>query len=124
MMPNEFHALTVIGPGAWGTALGSVVASKAVTVDTLGLESHESDWARSLPPGRLVLIATPFSAIHGILPRLKRFKISGVINASKGIDRDSLLTFTQLARKSLKCPVATLSGPTFALEVQQQKPTA
>jgi len=124
MKKLKFSNFRVIGPGAWGRALGSALKFKSEDIGYLDENSAPEDWKRLLTPGSLVVTATPFKALGPVLKELKKFKIAGVVNASKGIDRESLLTFTSLAKKSLKCPTATLSGPTFAAELAAQKPTA
>jgi glycerol-3-phosphate dehydrogenase (NAD(P)+) len=123
MMKNVRHWV-LIGPGHWGSALASILTEKGIHVDQLGEHSSEADWDRYLEAEPYVLIATPFKEISRILYRLQNFKISGIVNASKGIDRDSLKTFSIIAKKILKYPSATLSGPTFAHEVVAHKPTA
>jgi glycerol-3-phosphate dehydrogenase (NAD+) len=50
--------------------------------------------------------------------------VQAVINASKGIDRKTLMTFSGIAEQKIKVPFATLSGPTFAAELLEQRPTA
>ncbi|MDB5037894.1 MAG: hypothetical protein JWQ35_1422 [Bacteriovoracaceae bacterium] len=72
----------------------------------------------------MVITACPFAALPKVLQRLSSFKITALVNASKGIDQKSLMTFTRMTKKYLKVPTATLSGPTFAKEVLEKKPTA
>lgn len=116
----------VIGPGAWGSALASVAAARHFKVEMVGPE----DWSRMTIPdaesaSTLWIIATPFRDMLSVLTELKSRRALFVLNASKGIDKQSLKTFSQLAAKYLpKAQVATLSGPTFAEEVLKQKPTA
>jgi glycerol-3-phosphate dehydrogenase (NAD(P)+) len=115
--------LCIIGRGHWGSALGSLLQPN-FSVSFLEKNDSPRIWKKSLENSPLTLIATPFSALPEILLRLRSAEIAGVINASKGIDRKSLLTFSGLAKKYLRVPFATLSGPTFAQEVAEKKPTA
>ncbi len=114
----------LIGPGYWGSALASILTEKGIRVEQLGEQSNEADWDRCLDGQPFVLIATPFKEISRILYRLQNYELSGVVNASKGIDRETLKTFSMIAKRILKYPSATLSGPTFAHEVAALKPTA
>jgi len=123
-LPARFEKVLIFGPGAWGSALGGVLKANGHPVQFWGLENKVEDLSKCLDSKTLVLLATPFKEIHHILGLLKGRKIAGLINASKGIDRETLKTFTPLAKKYLRCPLASLSGPTFAEEVQQQKPSA
>jgi len=47
-----------------------------------------------------------------------------IINASKGIERKSLLTLSSIIREVTHHKVAVLSGPSFAQEVSKKLPTA
>jgi len=116
---NQNSKLIIFGRGHWGTALGGCLADS-------GFEAHFIDQNDPLdiPPKSLVVLATPFSEVSGILNRLSSRKdLLGVINASKGIDRETLKTFSSLASR-MKFPIGTLTGPTFAKELQEKKPTA
>lgn len=121
----EIQHLIIIGKGKWGSALGSAAQDSGIKVSYLGREHTMQDWKKKLTPKSFVLIATPFSEVAKIIRRLSSFKeISGVINASKGIDHRNLKSFSGLADGQLKLPFATLSGPSFAKELKQRKPTA
>lgn len=124
MKSQPFEKIIIFGPGAWGSALGSVIKFKGMEPVFWGPEKSIAQFSSTLNSRTLVVVATPFKEIRSILKTLKGLKIAGLVNASKGIDRESLLTFSSLAQKNLKCPFATLSGPTFADELAQKKPTA
>lgn len=117
--------LIVVGPGHWGRALGSILAQVFSEIVFIGEDATDDDWSLSFEGTKpLVIIASPFSAIESVLKSLQHRPAIGVINAAKGIDRKTLLTFSSLAKKYLSVPFATLSGPTFAKEVIERKPTA
>lgn len=116
--------ICIIGNGLWGKALGSLVKPQFKKLTYLGREASTKDWKLALEDAPLVIYAAPFSELEDILKKLEGYPPSGLINAAKGIDRRSLLTFTSLAQRFLSIPLATLSGPTFATEVSQKKPTA
>jgi len=111
--------LVIIGRGHWGNALGDCFKDSFFDPHFIDLNDPFE-----IPPKSLVVIATPFSAMSEILDRLIPLRdLIGIINASKGIDRETLKTFSSLAAK-LKVPYGTLSGPTFAQELKEKKPTA
>lgn len=123
-------SVVVIGPGHWGTALAKTLQSSerkdSIKISYIKRDASQADWKKAFetesPP--LVVTALPFRALEVILKKLSRQRLYGVVNASKGIDRKTLLTFSQLAEKYLNAPYATLSGPTFAKELALKKPTA
>ena len=114
----------IVGSGHWGRALGGLFERSFRQVSYADERTPRTKWTQILQKNPIVVLACPFVAIPETLKKLRNQKPTLVINASKGIDQKSLLTFTGMARKSKISPIATLSGPTFAKEVQEQKPTA
>jgi glycerol-3-phosphate dehydrogenase (NAD(P)+) len=117
---NTPLSIAIFGKGQWGGALGGCFEARGHHVRFIDLGD-----SLEVHPNELVVLATPFRVIHHYLELWKkRTDLAGVINASKGIDRESLMTFSSLAQKFLKVPFGTLSGPTFARELADKKPTA
>jgi glycerol-3-phosphate dehydrogenase (NAD(P)+) len=146
--------IAVAGGGSWGTALAHVLACGGHEVVLWARDAalvkavnaaHENP--RYLP-GRalhenlratadmgvfadyaLVLLAVPCQQMRDFLGRAGAHFTPGLtlINASKGIELDSLLRMSNLARELLS-PLAhsyvMLSGPSFAAEVLDGQPTA
>jgi glycerol-3-phosphate dehydrogenase (NAD(P)+) len=124
---------TVLGAGSWGTALGSVLASKGfpVTVwdkDVPVLEAiaqkHENtrylpgvplprslgatpDIARALEGAELVVIAVPSHAMRQVAIEAKRLLHSGtpICSAAKGIEVDTLMTMCEVLEDVLPVPM-------------------
>lgn len=143
--------IAILGAGAWGTALAIVLSARnAVTlwardpVQARALEGSRCN-ARYLPqvalPGPvgvtasidralqgagLALVATPTSGLRDTLTALHRAAPGlPVIWACKGFERSSALLPHEIAAEALgstRC--GALSGPSFALEVAQGRPTA
>lgn len=143
----------VVGAGAWGTALGDLLARNGHEVR---LWAYEMDVAESINtrrenprflPGQklasslvadsvlsrvvagaeLVTIATPSQVMRAVVkeagPALKGNV--PVVIASKGIERGSLALMTDVASDELPdSTVVALSGPSFAAEVASCQPTA
>lgn len=117
--------IVMIGYGHWGRALAKTFEDAGHQIEVLELDSNSRDWRKTLQTPKLVVVATPFSAVVKTLKKLQKFpEPLGVVNCSKGIDRSKLLSFDPLAKRFLKCPRASLSGPTFAAELAQKQPTA
>jgi len=123
---NKIKHFVIVGPGRWGQALGACIKESGFEVQYIKETHSELEWSRILSQNPcFVLITTPFKALPVVLSSLSKIsKLRAVINASKGIDRQSLKSFTQLARDYINCPIASLSGPSFADELAKKLPTA
>ena len=144
--------LTVLGAGAWGTALAISLSTKhrlslwvRDPTQAAAIRSSRRN-ARYLPevpvpervrivddPGaaleksEAILIATPTAALRGALEQLKASGSgSPVIWACKGFEHPSGRLPHQVVAEVLgnRARCAALSGPSFALEVAQGRPTA
>jgi glycerol-3-phosphate dehydrogenase (NAD(P)+) len=144
---------TVVGGGAWGTALASQCARAGLPVRFWVREAeaaeavntrHEN--AQFLPgvtlPASLratcsleeavsdaetVLVVVPSEFCRGIYRQIHQLAPAGAIlvSATKGLEIDTLLRMSQVAAaEATGHPVAVLSGPSFALEVARSLPTA
>ena len=143
--------LTVLGAGAWGTALAATVALRhpthlwardaaqaeaiaasrtndvylpgAILPDALELGT-DFDAALSHARGGLVIIATPMAALAEMLQRIGA-RATGVLWLCKGFEPRSGLLGHELARSAHPgARVGVLSGPSFAIEVALGQPTA
>ncbi len=142
--------ITILGAGAWGTALARLLYQGNNEVTLWG---HVPEWLeeirqsgrneRFLPgievprqvvleadPGRAteraegIVVAVPSQAFREVTRHLANF--SGVVvSVTKGIEYDTGLTMCGiLAETAPKAKCAALSGPTFAIEVARDIPTA
>jgi glycerol-3-phosphate dehydrogenase (NAD(P)+) len=143
--------LTVLGAGAWGTALAISTANRhptllwardAAQAGQLGASRSnarylpdvalpaslqiETDVAAALAHARdgLVIIATPMAALDEMLRRIGT-QARGVLWLSKGFEQRSGLLGHELARAAASGRrVGVVSGPSFAIEVARGQPTA
>ncbi|MFZ2541913.1 MAG: NAD(P)H-dependent glycerol-3-phosphate dehydrogenase [Gallionella sp.] len=144
--------ITIIGAGAWGTALAiSLVEHHRVTLwarDSAQIdEMHAShlnqrylpdvllpanlklsgDIQAAMTTAKLVVIAVPIAALRSTLQRLSLSQHSfGVVWVCKGLEAETSLLPHQVAAEVLpeKFPCGVLSGPSFAQEVARGLPTA
>lgn len=145
--------VSVIGAGAWGTALANLLAENGN--NTL-LWAYEQDVAetinasaenrrflsgvklsaalkattlleQALADTELVLYAPPSHALRAVSAQAARYTPAGIplVVATKGIDRERLCLMTDIVeQENPGHPVVAFSGPSFALEVAHQLPTA
>ncbi|MDO8206398.1 MAG: NAD(P)H-dependent glycerol-3-phosphate dehydrogenase [Gallionella sp.] len=145
--------ITVIGAGAWGTALAiSLAAQHRVTLWARDAEQValmratrcnqrylpdatlpdnlllSSDFSAALVDARLIILSVPTAALRATLKRLAASGIDlpGVVWLCKGFEADTSLLPHQVAEQVLPEGIASgvLSGPSFALEVARGLPTA
>lgn len=143
----------VIGAGAWGTALSTVLAENGHDVSIWAFEQdvaeaiedgHENprflpgttlaaaihgttDKAAALANAELVVIASPSHVLRSVLESCHDWTLPAarVVVATKGIERGSLALMTEVVADVLPGrPVIGLSGPSFAAEVAARQPTA
>lgn len=155
-MFTDIGPVSVIGAGSWGTTLAHLLASKGFKVNLWVFEQdlceiirrtgensiylpghrlHENVRASSTleevaGAGRLIVMVVPSHVYRGVatrmLPHLRENAI--VVNATKGIEADTLLTMSGIWKELLPKPnnvkLLCLSGPSFAREVMRGIPTA
>lgn len=142
--------ITVLGAGAWGTALAKLLHQNGHTIalwghdaerlDELKRTAHnerylpgidlprdwriESELSKALGDSETVVVAVPSKAFREVTRSLSAFG-GLVVSVTKGIEDESGLTMCGvLAQTAPKARCAALSGPTFALEVARGMPTA
>lgn len=142
--------ITVLGAGAWGTALSKLLTERghAVTLwghNPAGLEdikrsgrnerylpgvelprnwAFEANARRAIEGSEAVISAIPSKAFRAVTADLADFT-GVVVSVTKGIEHETGLTMCGvLAETAPRARRAALSGPTFALEVARGIPTA
>jgi glycerol-3-phosphate dehydrogenase (NAD(P)+) len=84
----------------------------------------------ALEQAELVLEVVPSHAVRAVMHEAAAFMQPGapIVTCSKGIENDSLMTMLEVLEDVLPVPLhpylAVLSGPSFALELARQMPTA
>jgi glycerol-3-phosphate dehydrogenase (NAD(P)+) len=145
--------ISVVGAGAWGTALANLLTENEHEVM---LWAHEPDVAesvnanaenrrflagvplhrdlrattvieQSLEGASLVLFVAPSHVLRQVAASASRHVPVGtpLVVATKGIDRERLSLMTEVVEEEIPGrPIVALSGPSFALEVANHLPTA
>jgi glycerol-3-phosphate dehydrogenase (NAD(P)+) len=146
--------LTVLGAGAWGTALAASTAARHPTClwardaaqartmqATLRNERYlpgvalpvalqiTADFDAAVARARegLIVVATPMAALHEMLARLSTGagQTPGILWLCKGFEQGSGRLGHEVARAANpRARVGVISGPSFAIEVARGQPTA
>lgn len=74
----------------------------------------------------LILLATPAQSLHDTLKTIQPYlnPACPLILCAKGIDRQFQMLLSDVAKQQVANPIALLSGPSFAIEIAQNQPTA
>src|SRR6185312_2268434 len=131
--------IVVLGAGSWGTALAISACQNAAVRHQVTLWARDAAQAAQLQvragpvftvvAGQdLIIVATPMSGLRGLLGSLKACA-APVAWLCKGFEAARSLSFGLLAHevREQEAPdlmAGVLSGPSFALEVAQGRPTA
>ncbi len=140
--------IAVIGGGAWGSALASTFAERhdVLVYDrnpekvkllaegyfppnpTLRLPSKvktSRDIKELFTFGELFVLAVPTQAVREVLKTFPEGFDKPILNTAKGIELETFKTLSEVVSEVLpKADYFVLSGPSFAAEVVQKKPTA
>jgi len=146
------YRVTVLGGGAWGTALALAMlraghavrlwARNAETVAAIrrggnprylpgiamepGIEAT-ADLGVALADADCVLAVVPAQSLRSVLGQAKPHMPAGapLVLCAKGIERDTGALMSAVVREILpENPIAALSGPSFAADVARGLPTA
>ena len=142
--------ITVLGAGAWGTALARLLCDGKNSVTLWGHDAAhlgaiqktfrnerylpgielprelklESDLSKSVADAECVVVAVPSKAFRKVTAALKDFP--GItVSVTKGIEHETGLTMCGILEQTApQAKLAALSGPSLALEVARSAPTA
>jgi glycerol-3-phosphate dehydrogenase (NAD(P)+) len=145
--------ITILGAGAWGTALALSLARRGGHSITLWahsstlveqlVESGENlpylpgftlpfdvtvtgDLPGSIFEADIILCVIPSQHVRGIISHIAPLLTRNqiILSASKGLEEGSFLRMTQVITSVTNNPTGVLSGPTFAQEVAAGSPSA
>jgi len=143
--------ITILGAGAWGTALALSLASRHQVVlwgrnarlmhDISQSRQHQgfdlppslvvtSDLRfaveHTIQPSGLLIVATSVSGLRPLAQQLRPFPVPNLVWLCKGLEQDTSLLPHQIVQQELglTVPCGALSGPSFAQEVAFGLPCA
>ncbi len=105
--------IAILGAGAFGTALGGILASNGYDIDYYDSKIMDEPLREVLDDAEMILLAVPSKAVPYLLPHLPKKK--PLIIATKGILSDQ--TFKDFDDYMI------LSGPGFAVDIKAHKQT-
>ena len=138
----------IIGGGAWGSALAHILSRKHKVlvydrnpqkVKLINNGIYPADTSLKISPAvkatgnfdevisfaEAVLISVPTQAVREVLKRFPEGFSKPLINTAKGIEIETFKTVSEIVKELLpEANYFVLSGPSFAKEVVQEKPTA
>jgi glycerol-3-phosphate dehydrogenase (NAD(P)+) len=148
------RTIAVLGAGSWGTALSVHLGKQGHQVRLWGRDQRLVDEMRArranavylpdvtLPRGvavtsnlddalnhaDLVVLAVPSHGCRAVLRAAAPYLKSGatMVSATKGLEAETLLRLSEVITEEVgpARPVVALSGPSFAIEVAHELPTA
>lgn len=145
--------IAVLGAGSWGTTLADLLARKGEDVCLWAYEAdvvasindaHRNDLflpdaplapalratgnaAEAVAGAELIVSVAPSHALRSVLRLVRGAVAPGTIvaSATKGLEMDTLALMSDVVTEELpEARMAVLSGPSFAREVYQGRPTA
>jgi len=120
--------ISVIGAGAWGRALYYALGLKNDVLITSRRKRDIENFVsleKALESEYIVVVIAAQSIKEFLEKNYKRLQNKKILVASKGIDNKELKFLNELFEKYInKDNLAFISGPSFAKEVIQNKPTA
>ena len=138
----------IIGGGAWGSALGHILSKKhevliydrspeKVEVINKGLYPPDvslriseriratDDFSEVILFSDILILSVPTQAVRDVLKKFPKGFSKPLINTAKGVEIGSFKTISEVVKELLPgADYFVLSGPSFAREVVQEKPTA
>ena len=140
--------ITVLGPGAWGTALAKLAHEGGHEITLWGRKnrlakiaySHQNDdylpgialpinWTlepdiqKAIAQAEGVILSVPSQSFREVANNLKGYKKIAV-SVTKGIEHGTGLTMAGIiGEMTQQAPIVALSGPSLAIEVAQGIPT-
>ena len=119
--------LTVLGAGAWGSALAGLAKANDRKVKVWSRQG-ELDLAEAIAEADVILSAISMKGVASVARQLQRVGIRPkaiLVTATKGLDAQTTKTPSQILGEAFPHhAVAVLSGPNLSLEIERGLPAA
>lgn len=148
-MSNSVHNICVIGSGAWGTALASLLndnghsvtlwSYEQETIQTIH-ETGENPFLKGIKLSqsikltcdiscvqtyKLLVLAVPSFAVRTTCKKMAQYvdRDAIIVSVTKGIEAGTGYRMSEIIEQEIPCRTAVLSGPSHAEEVSRGIPT-
>ena len=119
--------VTILGTGAWGSALGMIARSNGHQVRLWSHRQPET-LASLVADAEILVSAIAMKGVRETISRLQPLNLSPeliIVTATKGLDPQTTLTPSAIWQAAFaERAVVVLSGPNLAAEIQQRLPAA
>ena len=124
---NSLANLTILGTGAWGSALATLASVNGHRVRNWSRRGDLS-LAAAVSGADVILSAISMKGVAALVERLQRLEIPEsviLMTATKGLDPATTRTPSQIFRRAFpNHPVVVLSGPNLSKEIELKLPAA
>ncbi len=116
--------VTVIGAGAWGTALAHAARLSGTDVVLWG-RSGQAPLEEAMTFSKDIILAVPVQTVREMAKTLEKYSPGTCLIASKGLEAGTGLLLSEVVNQEMpECIVGALGGPNLAKEVIQGWPCA
>lgn len=119
--------VTVLGAGAWGTALARLALTNGNQVQ-IWSRRGPSDLATAVVDADIVVSAISMKGVSSLASQLKTAKLKPstiLVTATKGLDPETARTPSKIFHDTFPDnPIVVLSGPNLSKEIEAQLPAA
>ncbi len=125
--PDRILNLTVLGAGAWGTALAQMAEYNGHHLQ-IWSRRNGLDLGEAVAQADVVLSAISMKGVAHLAEQLKQIALPAkaiLVTATKGLDSETTRTPSQIFQSTFPDhPVAVLSGPNLSKEIEAGLPAA
>lgn len=123
----EQAELTILGAGAWGSALATLVRKNNHTVKLWSRRGNLT-LSQAIQDAHVILSAVSMKGVPSVIEQVKAIGIPPetiLVTATKGLDPATTRTPSQIIQAAFPDnPVVVLSGPNLSKEIEQGLPAA
>lgn len=121
------RGITILGTGAWGSTLATMVGKNGHRVTTWSRSSQET-LESAIAGAKAIVSAVSMKGVQPTVTKLQRLNLPPkviIITATKGLDPETTQTPHQIWQTAFpQNPVVVLSGPNLSGEIRQNLPAA
>lgn len=119
--------VTVLGAGAWGSSLASVLNNNGISTKVWSRRS-EASLESMVERADIIVSAVSIKGVPSVAQQLQALDLPGgkiLVTATKGLDPKTMATPSQIWQQALPAQaIAVLSGPNLSKEIDQGLPAA